>query len=159
MWYSKQVTETHPLALKYPKSVTDISEVIVAEGGRNINCIERVINLDIVETERCSGSSADELKTMDIAVGVCHGALNEIVLCELRLRYKSAKQLKYSEIDGKLRHSKELCGQLTCIHRNFFFVFQDRIVQQAKAKLRRLNKNKSTWLAISSKELKTIIFS
>ncbi len=159
--YNCKITIEHKLALKFSDSIENIHDIIVSEGGKNSpfkNQNQVCINIDKVEKNRAKKEKRNAYKTMDTSFAISYGKKNEMVLCEYKLNYKKPENISKSELDEKIKNSKDLLGNEPNIHSVYIFVFSTKIKSQALNKIRRLNSNKKNFNVVDINELKELYF-
>ncbi len=62
----------------------------------------------------------------------------EMLLVELRFNYQNLKNLKKSDLEGKVRGSVALLPN-NVIHTEYLFIFQPNLVAEARRRLARMN--------------------
>jgi len=157
--YNKNITINHNLAQQYKISIEKINDTIVSEGGRKTDFKNEVcINLDKIEKILAKKERRNAFRTMDIAFGISKGKAENMVLCEYKLKYKKPANLSKSEIDGKIKYSKNLLGNEPPVLNRFIIIFKSEIKAQSYSILRRLYANKNLFQVLDINELKEKYF-
>lgn len=157
--YCKETTKSHGLAKVHSNCIDLLSNVSKNEGAKsNPFSDEECLNMDKVENMIARKEKREARKTMDISFGVADGKNKRYVFCEYRLNYNNPNNLSKSELDAKLSNTKNLLGTELPIHNFYYFVFANKIKQQAIHSLRRLYQNKSNMVALDLADVKDIFF-
>lgn len=97
---------------------------------KSINCLD----MDAYETKTCHGCKDH---TMDAVIGIKSYLNNKfhstrLLLVELRMDYKSEKNLSKTALENKVSHTKDLLGNGSPINVNSFFIFRPGVIQRVK---------------------------
>lgn len=93
---------------------------------KHVDCID----VDKVEINRVKRNGAKQEKTVDSVIGI--GAIKkesgtdntrQLMLVELRMRFESIDQVKFSDWKGKVSHTLDLLGRDIQIRPQYWFVF------------------------------------
>ena len=160
--YCCDTTKEHSVSKRYPNCLEKIDEITKGESIKKLKTRfseEIALNLDKVESDRTRGKGNSN-STMDIAFGIKkEGKSKQFILCEYRLNYKNVNNIKKSDLDSKISHSKNLLGAEIPIQTSYLFVFSSKIQKTALNKLRRFSSNKSTlYVAIDVPKLYSSYF-
>lgn len=96
----------------------------------DIECLD----LDWYEKEHCDGQADC---TVDAVLGICdcrnkRRSAYRLLLVELRLNYKSERNLSKTDMERKVLHTKEILGNELPVERESVFIFDDRIAGRAR---------------------------
>ena len=122
---------------------------------------EIVIDLDLVEELAAKSQSRQKNKSMDLAFGITDGSkLNEMVMVELRLNYQNnLRNLDKSKLDGKVNGSLAILSNNPPIFKQFIFIFQTSLKEQAKNRLFRMYPRiNSNYIVMDAFDLKSAFF-
>lgn len=129
--YSNSIIERHPLYAKCPSTLRRVSDKDYP--GKNYFSMEvPCIDLDAYE-ESMSGENDC---TVDAVIGVAEYRRNcacasSLALVELRMNYKSASNLDFTNISRKVQHSRDLlAGEV--FHNKDYFIFTENVASQAQ---------------------------
>lgn len=94
----------------------------------------RCLDMDVYETQTCHGNKSH---TMDAAIGIKSYSNNKfhairLLLVELRMDYKSEKNLSKTALENKVSHTKALLGNGSPINAGSFFIFRPGVIQRVK---------------------------
>lgn len=97
---------------------------------KNICCLD----MDAYETQICHGSKEH---TMDAVMGIKNYADNKfcsprLLLIELRMDYKSERNLSKTVLEKKVSHTKDILGCNIPINETCFFIFCPNVIQRVK---------------------------
>lgn len=153
MKYSKEATERHALSCQHRECLQLLTAFIKEQGGKGtLFCNkESCINLDDVE-ELLHPHNLQA--TMDLTVGLFQNRKEEqMLLIELRFKYKSPKNIGAQDIRKKIEHSKDLLSG-SIVHPYYIFVFKENVIGEAKSHFNRLFAGKKTpCLILTEQEL------
>lgn len=101
----------------------------------------RIECLDMDTYEKKCGGNAD--CTVDAVIGIskCVNKVtssHRLLLVELRMLYVNANNLSKTELEQKIKHTKDLLGSELSIDKNNIFVFTDNVAPQARSFINRL---------------------
>lgn len=138
--YNDEIVYRHSLYATYKSTLNDISirDYKVDFFARKILCLD----LDRYETANSGNNDC----TMDAAIGISDYYNNcplnaRFALVELRMGYKNASNLDFSNMETKVRHSRDiLIGDN--INKSIYFIFKNEVAPQA---LSMFNRNRSTY--------------
>lgn len=104
---------------------------------KSINCLD----MDAYETKTCHGCKDH---TMDAVIGIKSYLNNKfhstrLLLVELRMDYKSEKNLSKTALENKVSHTKALLGNGSPINVNSFFIYRPGVIQRVKRKFNDLS--------------------
>ena len=152
MTYSEEHTLSCPLEARYKKLVRVILD---NEGARNTPfTTEKGIDLDQYEVEKSRGGNRDN--TMDFCIGL---TTRELLLVEAKLRVKDPRNLKKTELESKIRHSKELLVESErTVAKQKVFLFDNSVVARARHHLAKLFSNNPNLLVYTVQEFKENCF-
>lgn len=120
------------------------------------------LDMDKYESEQAKGEKG---MTMDAAIGICKHENNKfvdskILLVELRMGYRSPKNIHASELLQKVSHTKDLLGMDIDIMGLYLFVFRKNVIEQMKRRFKEEalehNHFKVCW-AISTEEFGNMV--
>jgi hypothetical protein len=139
MKYCKETTEQHPVCEHYPDALELLNDIFNTEGlSRRLFDKENGINLDKIETKRCTGKTGRQA-TMDFAIGISqNGRKNQMLLVELKLRIKNPGNISKKEIEAKITHSTEILSHQPPISKEQIIIFGDNQLETAKWRMARL---------------------
>jgi len=134
MRYNQIATESHPLALRYPKHLQNINAIIVREGGM-IQPFTNEVAINLDEAKRNSDNTdVKEMCSMDMLLEISNQ--NDTVLSllvEFKLDCKNAQNISEKEYRKKIRHSKILLfGSGIPIHHKYVFIFNDNLLNLSR---------------------------
>ncbi len=143
MKYNRDSTINHELVQKYPNCLQDFDEIIFNDDDsldskpNDFNNV-KVINLDDVEISVSrEQNNRQRNKTMDTTFVISNENKEEMLLVELRFNYTNLKNLKLSELKGKIEGSCLLLNDL--IHEKYIFIFKTNVTPVARNRLSRMN--------------------
>lgn len=92
------------------------------------------LDMDSYETITCHGQKKE---TMDATIGVRKFSNNNfsasrLLLVELRMDYKSEKNLSKSKMEGKINHTRELLGSDMPFCNYSLFVFRPNVIERVR---------------------------
>lgn len=156
VWLHSHIIISHSLYPKFGCSLSDISERDYPNRNYIADSIE-ALDLDSYET---SLQGRDNDCTVDAVLGICNERQGKPcnprhLLVELRMDYKSTKNLSPSDIRQKDVHSRDLlkaCVDRTPIDPSLCLLFDNSIIFQAERWLSRIQSEHSyanTWLVFS----------
>lgn len=119
------------------------------------------LDLDTFESDLSGNNDC----TMDCAVGISQfdgqfHTRESLLLVELRNDYKSADHLERDKMLRKVIHSRELLSPMRRIHNVSVFIFEDRVVNEARRWIRNLSNQHAemkVWLVTSVTGFEEII--
>ena len=96
----------------------------------NIQCLD----MDAYETMSCHGAKGN---TMDAVIGVKSFFDNKfhaprLLLVELRMDYKSERNLSKTILEKKVNHTKSILGNDSLMHNTCFFIFRSNVIQRVR---------------------------
>ncbi len=156
--YCEKTTSGHSVFQHNPDCQCAIKHLIKAEGGKgNLFKYDRALNLDKVEEKLAQKEKRrGKKKTMDVFWGVSENEINgKAALIEFKFNVKNPKNLKKTELEGKVKGSMIIIGTEIPVYNKYCFVFSPGVHQQAIYQFHRLfngNPN-SPYKAITEKEL------
>lgn len=155
MKYSKEVTKSHPLSIRYSQqAVISLNVLLKKEGARKCPFTqEEVLDLDEIEVilkSKCDG----RCETMDFCIGLVS---RQMLLVEAKFRVVQPRNLKKRDLEDKIRYSKCLLGHEIPIAREKVFLFADKTVDVAKRYLARLFNNNPNLIVCTIDEFKNLI--
>lgn len=152
MTYSEPNTISHPLAARYQKLV---NVILITEGARTTPFTAEIgIDLDQCEIENNIDGNRDN--TMDFCIDL---ASREMLLVEAKLRVKDPRNLKKSELENKIRHSKALLIESrSIVAREKVFLFDKSVVVRARYQLSQLFSNNPNVLVYTVQDFKNNCF-
>lgn len=112
----------------------------------------RIECLDMDTYEKKCGGNAD--CTVDAVIGISNcvnkvTSSHRLLLVELRMLYVNANNLSKTELEQKIKHTKDLLGSELTIDKNSIFIFTNNVAPQARSVMSRLMQG--------SKQLKTFL--
>ena len=119
----------------YGLKLNEVSIRDYKAGGFN----DKIVCIDLDTYERAAKSGSPN-NTMDAAIGISNYQNNRrvskrLLLVELRLDYKSSKNLSGTELRRKSSHSRTLLGLEVSIDPNDYFIFDDKIIEESRRKI------------------------
>lgn len=155
MNYSKEVTKSHPLSIRYSQqAIISLNVLLKKEGARKCPFTqEEVLDLDKIEVILKSKCSS-RCETMDFCIGL---VTRQMLLVEAKLRVVEPRNLKKGALEDKIRYSKALLGQEIPITREKVFLFTDKTVDIAKRHLARLFNNNPNLIVCTIDEFKSLV--
>lgn len=158
--YCEETTRNHQITLNCSKCIQKIDAICKKDGAKNTCFKEEVcLNLDEYETFSSKRKGTERQKTMDFCIGVkSPNDKKNMVLVELRLKYKNINNLRKKELEEKINHSIDILGQTPIIMNHYYFVFSSDKKNEALSRLRRIYSNKSNVYGIDLCDLKQIFF-
>lgn len=144
----------------YGLKLNEVSIRDYKSGGFN----DKIVCIDLDTYERAAKSGSPN-NTMDAAIGICNYQNNRrvskrLLLVELRLDYKSSKNLSGTELRRKSSHSRELLGMEISIDPNDYFIFDDTIIEESRRKINNLaieNGYKDKWHSQTVEEFNSFV--
>ena len=143
--YSLPHTEKHPVVgnRELKECLHLVSKIIQNEGGHSKRLQdEKAINVDCVEKKL---RRSQPLKTVDMAFVARDRKKPDpedsnlrTVLVELKMRVRNVNNLRRDDFENKVHNSKDILGNEPQILQDYFFVFNDRVRNQAKHSLYRI---------------------
>ena len=139
----------------YGCKLNDVSIRDYKTGGFN----DKIVCIDLDSYEKIEKSGSPD-KTMDAVIGISNYQNNRrvskrLLMVELRLDYKSSRNLSGTELRRKSSHSRELLGMEVSIDPNDYFVFDDKIIDESRRKVNNLaieNGYKDRWNSLTVEE-------
>lgn len=144
----------------YGLKLNEVSIRDYKSGGFN----DKIVCIDLDTYERAAKSGSPN-NTMDAAIGICNYQNNRrvskrLLLVELRLDYKSSKNLSGTELRRKSSHSRALLGMEISIDPNDYFIFDDTIIEESRRKINNLaieNGYKDKWHSQTVEEFNSFV--
>lgn len=160
--FDNGVVESHPLYADCASSLNEISEKDYPKKNYFPEGIS-ALDLDAYETKR---SNANNDCTVDAVIGIADYHNEEtnrrLQLIELRLNYKSAKNLSGKKMNSKINHSLALIGNFKTVDSVALFVFKEDVYYEAQRKIdseKYASGSPLTWVTTSPSEFtKSILF-
>lgn len=140
--YCCETTLSHEVSRANEDCLRKIKDIIINEGGpKNNGFKDNYIALYIDLVERKSQSPSPK-STMDIGVGMSSGKRNRVMLLvEFKFNIGNPRNIGVSDLNLKIKNTKDIVGSDPPIHPEYIFVFQARIINQAKHEINKLFKN------------------
>ncbi len=153
MTYSEEHTISCPLDSRYKKL---LNAILIKEGARNTPFTTEIgIDLDQFEVDRNRGVG-NQNNTMDFCIGL---TTREMLLVEAKLRVVDPRNLKKTELENKIRHSKDLLIEHgRPIAREKIFLFGSSVIPRARHHLSQLFSNNPNVLVYTVQEFKDLCF-
>ena len=131
--YDNNTLKKHSLYSQCKNSLNDIS-IRDYGAGHYFDARIECLDMDTYETAICNGQPDS---TVDAAIGIadCNNKQTNnfrLLLVELRLDYKSARNLSKSKLESKVSHTKALLGAEVPINKESIYVFSDNVAEQAR---------------------------
>lgn len=162
MKYNRKQTLNHQVVKKYDSCIENISATSKRDGCLKKDAFgseDDIINVDKLETSICQKTKKQKEKTVDIAfVATSENEKSKTILVELRCNYKNLRNLSESEILEKIKHSKQILGSVPVFFFATFLIFNASRKNEAKQRIRRYFKHKSTIEVLDIKDLKQKFF-
>ena len=162
MLYSKAKTLEHPISRTHPKCVIKLNTLLKREGYRGKIKFPQeilVIDMDCVETKLSRSKKRNQRCSMDIAFMTKQKNISQLVFVELKLNYRSIRNLRSRDLLKKLKGSISNLTITKNIYNVCYFVFNKTLVPKAKIRFSRMNPNSpKSIVAISVYELKKMYF-
>lgn len=144
----------------YGLKLNEVSIRDYKAGGFN----DKIVCIDLDTYERAAKSGSPN-NTMDAAIGISNYQNNRrvskrLLLVELRLDYKSSKNLSGTELRRKSSHSRTLLGLEVSIDPNDYFIFDDKIIEESRRKINNLaieNGYKDKWHSQTVEEFNSFV--
>ena len=162
MQYDKPTTENHQLSLKNPKCLEMLDKIIVDEGGscsRKLGNDVVVLNLDKVAKGL---KAARTISTMDMTFGVTdeNGKNAKMVLVDFKFRHKTVSTIGKSDLEDKVKDSRDIMGNIPPILPQCYFVFTTKLTNQATRHIARIFNNKPSipYKSVDINDLLTMFF-
>lgn len=132
--FDNKIIQGHRLYCKCGKTLDTASKKDYPNNNyfdTSIQCLD----MDDYETQTCRGQQTE---TVDAVIGIKSHAQNRfsrqrLLLVELRMNYKNPCNLSQSELENKVRHTRELLGTGTPIETTSWFIFKNGIIEQVKS--------------------------
>lgn len=164
MNYNKLETKNHLVSQTYPCCVRDFNQIVLDEDD-SLNTLPsfftdvEVLDLDCVEIEKARSEHRNQNRTMDTTFAISDSTSLEMLLVELRFNYINLANLNRIELLEKVTGSLLILGTSVNIHRDYVFIFQPHLVQQAINRLQRMNPRiPNNYIAMDLNQLKQIYF-
>lgn len=131
--FDNGITDCHPIYSQCGSTLNAVSKKDYPNEDffdKGIKCLD----MDAYETKTCHGSKDH---TMDAVIGIKSYSNNRfhatrLLLVELRMDYKSEKNLSKIALEKKVSHTKSLLGNNCPINHNSFFIFRPGVIQRIK---------------------------
>ncbi len=123
--YCEKTTSGHSVFQHNPDCQCAIKHLIKAEGGKgNLFKYDRALNLDKVEEKLAQKEKRrGKKKTMDVFWGVSENEINgKAALIEFKFNVKNPKNLKKTELEGKVKGSMIIIGTEIPVYNKYCFV-------------------------------------
>ncbi len=143
--YSLPHTEKHPVVgnREFKECLHLVLTIITDNGGRSRYFKnEKAINVDCIEEKL---RRSQPLKTVDMAFVARDRKKPDpeasdlrTVLVELKMGVRNVNNLRRDDFENKVHNSKDILGNEPQILQDYFFVFNDRVRNQAKHSLYRI---------------------
>lgn len=143
--YCLDTTRNHPINKRFPQCVELLNDLLYKEGYEDQDMFDGstvVINLDTVEALLAiEEDNRNRERSMDFFMGLVNTANNNsfIVLVELKLNVKNPNNLQRENLQEKVNHSISITSSDIPLYHNFIFIFQQKIKEQARSRLFRMN--------------------
>ncbi len=145
MKYCAQTTQDHKIAVEH-ECLQGLDELMIQEGYIGATPFfhpqVQILNLDIAESKVAAKEMRVPNKSMDLAFGLRDDSLNglkKMLLVELRFNYINMRNLKRSDLIGKVQESKLIMENNPEVEGYFIFIFQTNIKAQATNRFFRMN--------------------
>ena len=154
--YDRQLTESHNTINQTTKAcLRKINDKLKEDGYKGKSAFRE--DIVVIDTDKLKEILKKEEKSADMAFGVRDNNDIRFVICEIKLNVKSIDKVKdnYSNLVEKFVHTKDILGTTSQICKIFYILFKNKnnFIKQADNLLRRLNKNKKEYGAITVKKL------
>lgn len=144
----------------YGLKLNEVSIRDYKTGGFN----DKIVCIDLDTYERATKTGSPN-NTMDAVIGICNYQNNRrvskrLLLVELRLDYKSSRNLSGTELRRKSSHSRALLGMEVNIDPNDYFIFDDKIIEESRRKINNLaieNGYKDKWHSQTVEEFNNFV--
>ena len=144
----------------YGRKLNEVSIRDYKTGGFN----DKIVCIDLDPYERIAKSGSPD-NTMDAAIGISNYQNNRrvskrLLMVELRLDYKSSRNLSGTELRRKSSHSRALLGMEVSIDPNDYFIFDDKIIDESRRKINNLaieNGYKNKWHSQTVEEFNSFV--
>ncbi len=143
--YSLPHTERHPVVenMEFKECIHLVLTIITDNGGRSRYFKnEKAINVDCIEEKL---RRSQPLKTVDMAFVARDRKKPDpeasdlrTVLVELKMGVRNVNNLRRNDFEDKVRNSIDILGNEPQILQDYFFVFNDRVRNQAEHSLYRI---------------------
>ena len=158
--FDNKIVSRHPIYRKFHKMLNDISERDYP--GKDY-FDKRIDALDLDTYESSIPDSNDH--TVDAVIGIKTYQNNRptnprLLLVELRMDYKSTKNLSETDLNSKVVHSRSLLGMDIPVERLVYFVFNDGIISQVERWFTRkamAGGSSKNWKAISPENFRNVV--
>ena len=144
MKFCSGLTKNHNAVNKYPSILREIKLILIEEGfvmssaSPFYSNTDNVIDGDKLEELLAISESRDKNKSMDLIFGIKNNTNDKFQLVELKLRSTTFYHLDKSSFLGKVLGTKNALGGSN-INSDYYIVFQDTVIQQARRYLFRAN--------------------
>lgn len=123
----------------YPKCCNTLNKISTYDSTSKNNFDPNIECLAMDQYEKLLNKNKQD-KSADAVIGVIkynnRKKINEgLLLVELRLLYKSDNNISKSELEEKIKHTKQLLGVELPILKESIFVFTDKVAPQAQYKI------------------------
>lgn len=153
--YCEKSTKAHYLAHAFSNQIQQISELLKEEGAKNTPFNnEFAFNLDEIESELASREKRNKHSTMDMACCVIKSKKTQALLTEFKLRVKNEINIGATELKQKIAGSKTILSKDTNIqiHQTYLFIFNEKVKQRAKNRIRNYFADNSNYKVLSVDE-------
>ena len=144
MKYCSELTKNHNIVKEYPLILREIKQILIDEGFVMSNTspffsnTDTVIDGDKLEELVAISEGRNKNKSMDLVFGIKNNSNHKYQLVELKLRSTTFYHLDKSSFLGKVLGTKNALGGNE-INSDYYIVFQDTVIQQARRYLFRAN--------------------
>ncbi len=144
MKYNKVETKKHIVSQSYPCCVKDFNQIVLDEDDNLVTLPSfftdvEVLDLDCVEIAVARSEHRNQNRTMDTTFAISDAISLEMLLVELRFNYTNLANLNRIELLEKVSGSELILGNSVKICKDYIFIFQPNLVQQAINRLQRMN--------------------
>lgn len=140
--FDNKIIQEHQFYGKCGKTLDEVSKKDYPKDNyfdTSILCLD----MDDYETQICRGYRG-KTETVDAVIGIKNYTQQNcfthqrLLLVELRMNYKSPRNISQTELENKVRHTRELLGTETPIETKSWFIFKNGIIEQMKSQFKRM---------------------
>lgn len=139
--YCCETTSSHDVSRKHKDCLKKIKDIIFKEGGPRNNGFKDshiALYIDLVEAK---SKPTSPKSTMDIGVGISKKMNKGVLLIDFKLNVSNPKNIGGSDLNLKIKNTKDIMGGDPPIYPEYIFIFHPQIINQARYEINRLFKN------------------
>lgn len=164
MKYCQHTTLNHPVSICHKAEIEKIEEILKCEGcTTNLFNNEQALNLDKVEIIQCRRANKQQSETMDMSIGISKNQRNcQMLLVEMKFKVKRASNISKTEIENKIKHSKDILSHHYQVYEKKIILFDNNKIREAESVINRYfgrkPKDKQEVIPLSVSQFKNIFF-